>query len=713
MGQVETAKRRRRAGRRAGEWIVGAVALAALSFGPCAPQAWAAGKAGNAGRAGEWRTVGGDSANTRFSPLTQITPANVGTLGGVWKIKLRSGTRTPPVMTNGRLFINDKTTVYALDPATGRTIWDYTPPGSTPARGGVAVAGGLVYVGLTDTHVIALDEATGRLAWTGYIGDRPPAEAGQGARVTYSDAQPSFDPKIGYISTAPTYVNGRVVIGVSGGDSGARGKVAALDARTGRLLWSFNVVPTAGSPGAESWGPDPAALDRGGGSIWSPGAADPGLGLVYYGTGNAVAMAAGELRPGDNLYTSSVIALDVATGALKWHFQLTHHEIWDQDVATPIVLYTATVAGKPRPALAVARTDGYLFLLDRRTGAPVFPVEERPVPQDASLATAPTQPFPVGADSLAPRCATEETAPKHFRLGCYFDPINHHNSEVLTPFGTMRQAPMSYNPANGYFYAMGGVHPFWYRRMKDPLAVSVSHPVGATQYGVFAAIDSRTNRIIWQKRSPWDLMIGSGALTTAGGLLFHMEADGNFHAHDANSGKSLWRFQTGALSVPGPGGTTSGVPAASYAVKGRQYVVAPMGNWLWAFALGGPLTEAEAPTPPSRVTGFTGIIRALPADGTGEIIVGMGSNAEWNTQGDAFVPDESGIIPPRASIKAGAEFTWTNRGAATHVIAAQDGSWKTGPIAPGQSVRMKIDKAGSYVFSTMETPWSVGQLVVR
>jgi quinohemoprotein ethanol dehydrogenase len=665
------------------------------------------------GRDGEWRTVGGDSFNARHSPLAQINTNNVSTLGGAWVRELTTPTRTPPVMAGGLLFINDSRVIYAIEPTTGRTIWEYQPVSSAPARGGVALGEGLVFCGLADTHVIALDQKTGKLVWTGYIGNAAPESAGSLPQVRYSADMPAFNPSIGFISGAPTYVNGVVTVGLSGGDGGARGKIAALEAKTGKLMWVFDVIPRAGQPGSETWGRDPLARERGGGAVWTQGAADAELALVYYGTGNAVPMAGGETRPGDNLYTASIVALDVKTGRLRWYFQLVHHDLWDSDVATPVVLYTAYVEGQPRKSLAVARTDGYLFMLDRATGKPVRPIEERAVKQDSRLLTAPTQPFPVGTAELGPPCANAETAPEYFTFGCYFDPIDSDGPSVIVPLGTMRMAPMSYDPDTGYFYAMGGIHPFWYRRMADPFAVKVSHPPGSTQYGIYAAIDGRTGRIVWQRRSSWDLEIGSGALTTAGGLLFYMEADGTFQANDARTGRTLWRFQTGSLSVSGPGGPTSGVPAATYEANGVQYVVVPMGRALWAFKLAGSLAARPAPPLPQRVTGFDGMVHTFSKDGSAEITIGVGKTENWSPQSPGAVLDESGIVPLRTSAEANVDIKWTNRGAVPHTIAARDGSWKVGPIAPGSSVRMSISKPGSYVFSSLEAPWSAGQLIIH
>ena len=183
------------------------------------------------------------------------------------------------------------------------------------------------------------------------------------------------------------------------------------------------VVPGPGEAGHETWPHDSDVWKLGGGGVWLVGALDADLGMVYFVTGNAVPQTGGEIRAGDNLFTACILALDIKTGKLRWHYQVVHHDLWDADIAVPPVLYEAQIAGRPRKAVGAMRADGYLFLLDRETGKPVFPVEERPVMQDARLKTAPTQPFPVGADSLVPECATwKDKVPPPFVLGCQIRP---------------------------------------------------------------------------------------------------------------------------------------------------------------------------------------------------------------------------------------------------------------------------------------------------
>ncbi len=659
----------------------------------------------------DWPTVGGDLGNTRYSSLSRINVSNIKRLGGAWLKEFDTPTRTTPVVAGGLLYTNDATTIYALNPQSGATVWEYKPEGTTPARGGVALGEGYVFCGLSDTHVVALDQKTGKLIWTGYIGNAVPEMARAGRHVYFGPNSPTLDQNIGAIANAPTYVNGVVTSGVTGGDGGVRGKISGLDARTGRLLWNFYVIPTPGEPGSETWPAERDALQRGGGAVWTVGAADRDLGLVFYGTGNAVPQNGGETRPGDNLYTASLVALDVKTGKLKWHFQLTHHDLWEMDVSTPVVLYQAHIDGKVRKAIAVMRPDGYLFVLDRETGKPLFPVEERPVKQDIRQRTSQTQPFPVGAERFGPECADPATIPEGFIGGCYFDPLYFDRQNVETPNTNVRQAPMSYDPKTGYFYVMGTVFPLWYRRVEDPYNFVLSRPPGSKEYGMYAAIDSRTNKIVWQQHSPWGLATGSGALTTAGGLLFHMRGDGTLIANNSATGGELWQFQTGFIGTPGTISHTSEVPLATYEAGGEQYVAAPLGRGLWSFKLGGTLApRAPLPAPPT-IFGFSGIVAQISDNG--EIAIGGKVASDiFNPENEHYI-DEFVFVPTRARIKVNQSLKWTNYGINARTIVSSDGSWTTGTIQPGQSVSVSIAKPGTYTYFSKEFPFARGELIVR
>lgn len=635
----------------------------------------------------EWPSLGGDWNNGRYSGLTQISTKTVKNLSGVWLRELNAPTRATPIVKNGVMFIPDASRIYALNPTTGDIIWSYSPEGATPSRSGLAVGQGKVFSGLSDARVIALDEKTGTLIWTRFIGDEP-KRPGQG------------------ISGGLIYAKGLVFSGLGNGDSGARGRMVALEADSGREAWSFYSIPEGDAPGSETW-PQTNIRKIGGGGVWMHAAVDTDLGLLYYGVGNALPQWGGELRGGDNLFAVTVLALDIRNGKLRWYRQLVHHDIWDMDLATPLVLYDATVNGQTRKAIAALRTDGYLFMFDRETGEPIIPVEERPVKQDVRQKTAATQPFPVGGERVGPVCMDPSVLPSGFVPGCWFDPVYYDQPNVVLPGITTRSAPISYDPQTGYFYVMGSVSPWWFRRVENPYYFFWSKIPTAKEYGVFAAIDSRTDKIVWQKRSPWGMCYGSGALTTAGGLLFHMEADGNFQAQDAKTGDLLWQFQTGFVA-PAGSNLGMGAPAITYEMNGEQYVAVPIGQGLWAFKLGGQLGARPPATPPPSEWPFSGLVERLPSDGTAEIALA----ALLESRGEHF-QDEYAIRPVRTRVTIGTTVKWVNDGAETHTIGARDGSWTTGPIGPGQSASVKFDKPGEYVYICKDHPWSIAQLIVE
>jgi alcohol dehydrogenase (cytochrome c) len=641
----------------------------------------------------DWPAVGGDLANSHFSTLRQIDAGNIRQLGGVWVHKFDGErSRATPVVVGGRMFLTAGPTIYALDPATGATLWSVKP--DIPPFGlfkGVAVGEGLVFVGLMEGNMIALDQKTGRQVWKQAIVEQA-APGGQGAQ---------------WVSGAPAFADGIVIVGLSGARTPIErndGRVVALDARTGAVKWTFHVVPGPGEAGHDSWPADGELWKHGGGAVWVTPAVDPALGLVYVGTGNPLPELGGEVRAGDNLYTCAVLALDLKTGRLRWHYQTTHHDIYEMDLGTPLVLYDAPskAKGKPVKAIGVMRTDGYLFLLDRATGKPVLPVEERPVPQSARLKTAPTQPFPAGADQIGPNCVQKDMIPAGFATGCYFDVIDSGRPNLITPIMTMRSSPMAYSPSTGYFYATGSQTAVWLQRWDDPYVFSgdgLNNVPGVKSHGILAAIDARTDKIVWQKSMPYRIENGSGATATAGGLLFHGEPDGNLQAYDAKTGDLLWQFQTGF--------DESG-PIASYEADGRQYLAVVASGAVWAFKLGGTMAPLPAPPPPPTESAFRGRIEA-----TDHIAISVElTDARAITKVLHYI-DEYTYKPLRAKVKAGSTVTWTNDGKLPHSATAIDGSWTTGDIAPGQSATVRFDKPGTYTYSCKDHPWSYAQLVVE
>ena len=667
-------------------------ALAASLFvsSAIAGTTYAAGPGQPAGK--DWPAIGGDWANDHYSTLKQIDTANVKQLGGAWVHQLDGErSRGTPVVVDGKMFVTAGTHVYAIDPETGVTIWSYKL--DIPPIGlfkGVAVGQGKVFVGLMEGAVIALDEKTGMPVWKQAIAEQA-AAGGQGGQ---------------WVAGAPAYVDGLVIAGLSGVRSPTErndGRIAALDAKTGAVKWIFHVVPGPGEAGHETWPHDGELWKKGGGAVWMTPTVDPALGLVYLGTGNPIPELGGELRAGDNLYTAAVVALDLKTGRLRWYYQLTHHDIYEMDLGTPLILYDAKTKGvASRKSIGVMRTDGYLFLLDRATGKPVLPVEERPVPQSARLKTAPTQPFPVGADQVGPNCIEKGAVPAGFMPGCYFDVVDTDRPNLITPTTTMRAAPMAYSPATGVFYGTGDVSPLWLQRWDNPFVFSgdgVNNVPGVKFHGIMAAIDARTDKIVWQKTMPYKIENGSGVTVTAGGLLFHGEPDGNLQAYDARTGDLLWQFQTGF--------DESG-PVATYQAGGQQYVTALASGALWAFKLGGTVAPLPAPQPPPTESSFRGRVEATDH---------ISMSAE-QTDNRAIVKaigyvNEYSFKPLRAKVKVGTVVTWTNDGTLTHSATATDGSWTTGEVAPGKSATVKFDRPGTYTYSCTDHPWSYAQLVVE
>ena len=691
-------------------WIT--VALAGAVAGPLvlgSPPARAQTAGGRAPGATDWSFIGGDWANSRYSTLDAIDTGNVGDLGAAWSYPFEGGasTRATPVAREGVLYVGSGTRLFAIDGATGEPVWTIRPDEDAPAAletagigdilnagraipspPGVALGDDKVFVGLMDGRVAAFRQDDGAFVWATQIGYDPPKK-GQA------------------VSGAPLYVDGRIYVGLANGDWAFRGKVVALDAGDGELLWEFHTIPGPGEPGHETWPQDGEwahVWEQGGAGVWHVGNADPDLGLVYFVTGNAVPMFGGEARQGDNLYTASILALEMETGHLRWHYQVVRHDLWDADIAIAPLLYDAVVDGETRPALAALRADGFFFLLDRETGEPVHPVEERPVPQDAYNLTAPTQPFPVGAESVIGDCSQwrDRVAPP-FELSCsVFTPPYLGRDNVVAPgapIPRVRVTPIAYSPQTRFLYAQGLANVGRARRITgDPWfrggAPSYTNLPPAT--GVFAAIDTRTNRIAWKHEVDPAALGTSGPLATAGGLVFRGAADGTFQAYDARGGEALWRFQTGVRGARGP--------SMTYEAGGVQHVAVAMGPELWAFRLGGAVAEEEAP-PVGR--------RSAPGRETNEIMTSTLVRSAERGVGFRYAVDEHAFNPPRARVPVGTTVTFVNSGDITHTVSAQDASWTTGPLRRAQSGYVRMERAGTFTYHCEDHPWAMGQITVE
>jgi len=633
----------------------------------------------------EWPAPGGDWASTRYSTLSQIATANVRQLGGAWVFDLpdRQTSRSPLLVKDGRMFVTTgQGTVLALDPATGQNLWTFKPETPFSGNRGIGIGEGLLFAGLRDSNVIAISQETGKLVWTYQHGSDIPSQG---------------------MSSAPAYGNGVVVAGVSFGDNFLRGRAIGIEAKTGKFLWSFEVVPGPGEPGHETWPADSDIWKYGGGALWTTPSVDAELGLVYLETGNAVPQWGGELRPGNNLYNNSVVALDLKTGKMRWYFQAVHHDIWEADLSTPLVLYDTTMAGSPRKVLMAMRTVGMPFFLDRETGKPILAVEERPVKQDAALKTSPTQPFTRSADRIGPACVDKSMIPPGFVAGCYFDPVRADMPNVMMPHMNMRQSPMSYSPQTGLLYGAACVNPVWIRRDNTGWAfIRPQRPAGQKQYGLIAALDSRTGKLAWEKRVLYaGCDGGSGATATAGGLVFHAEPDGQLQAYEGKGGDVVWQFQTGQAGVPGS--------VVVYESRGEEYVALTMNRTVWSFKLGGTVPPRPAPPAP-----LTSIVWGGPVQEISVVTLGTVSNFNIvSANRQVTWADDYGVTPTRVRAKAGAALSWKNASMRPHTIVARDGSWTTGVIQPGATGSVTIPKAGTYEYICQDHPWSIGQLILE
>jgi PQQ-dependent dehydrogenase (methanol/ethanol family) len=558
-----------------------------------------------------WPTVGGNIMNERYSPLDQINTSNVSQLKGVWRTHLNgSGVaakysgESQPVVWQGVIYIttgNDD--VFAVSVATGKILWNYSSginqKISTVCCGwlnrGVALGDGRVYFGQLDGNVVALDQKTGKVIWKTHL-------------VKWQLGQT--------ITAAPIYVDGKIYIGVVGAEYATRSFLVAIDAATGKEVWRWYTTAAPGEPGGNTWPAGSKMYLRGGATIWQAPAVDPSLGLIYFSTGNAGSDWWGGDRPGKNLYAASIVALDLKTGKLKWYFQQVHHDIWDFDSASPVVLFDAG----GHKGIAQASKTGWLYMLDRRTGTPLYGIPEKPVPQNAAQKTWPTQPIPNNA-AFTPhgtpppkdveRVKKEAVGPlSKLPVVIAHAPFTPGPPKKLLIYGNGPQGgvnwqPISYDEKTHMFYICSSVS--WVGFESGPTkfvrpGVTYNGALGAAGVGwpeasgTFTAIDATSGRVVWQKRFPEPCY--SGTATTAGGLVFVGRNSGELQAYDAKSGKQLWSFQTGA----GANDTATifqqgGQEYVAFFSGGNSLGATPHGDSLWLFGLQGKLGPAPTPGP--------------------------------------------------------------------------------------------------------------------
>jgi len=562
----------------------------------------------------DWITNGGSTMNQRYSPLDQIDTDSVKQLKGVWLTHLRKSATAAkysaegqPLEYDGVIYVpTGADDVFAVLADTGEILWEYKAnldqTISTVCCGwdnrGVALGDGKVYVGRLDGTLVALDQRTGTQAW----------------KTTVVPWQ-----KGGTITSAPLYYDGLVITGVSGGEFGIRGRVTAYDANTGKEVWRFNTIPGPGEKGHDTWPQDNDAWKHGGAPVWQTPAVDPELGLLFFSTGNAANDLNGSQRAGDNLFTSSIVAIDAKTGKYRWHFQEVHHDIWDYDAPSPVVLFDHD----GQKGIGEPSKTGWLYLLNRETGKPLVPIKEREVPQSSFQRTSRTQPFPSNApfvehqisdqsfaqvSKLAKAAAKGKAPVKVVNGKTIFTPPEHDHYTVVTPGaqGGNNWPPSSYNPDTNMFYvcaqstAMAAIAGTAEAEAKqgDVAQANFGSIFAATGFaknpGTLTAIEATTGVIKWQRHWVGDSCY-SGTTTTGGNLVFVGRNNGELQAYDARNGDLLWHFQTGA------GANTT---ATVFQRNGKEYLVfyaggnslagTPHGDNLWLFGLDGTLGPVAA-----------------------------------------------------------------------------------------------------------------------
>jgi alcohol dehydrogenase (cytochrome c) len=492
-----------------------------------------------------WLTYSGSYQGWRYSRLDQINTSNASRLGMQWTFQVTDlgQFETTPLVVDGVLYgtgQNDR--AFALDARTGRPIWRYQrnlPDKLQPCCGmvnrGIAILGNRLFMATLDGHVIALDTRTGNLLWD----------------VKAADAKAAY-----VFTVAPLVVKNEVIVGISGGEYGVRGFVAAYDAETGQKRWRFDTVPGPGEPGHESWAGD--SWKTGGAPAWITGSYDPELNLVYWPTGNPSPSGYGGARDGDNLYSNSMLALDADSGKLKWYFQFTPHDLYDYDATQVPVLLDAEWKGRPRKLLLQANRNGFFYVLDRTNGKFLQATAFGKVSWAKSIGV---DGRPILNPDLTSGPAGQRVCPGALGLTNWYSPSYSPDSKLLyvatsDECDIFTSSPQTYRAGHDF---LGSVY------VPDP----VVRPTGALK-----ALDPTTGAVKWEFK--YFSNPNGGVLSTRGGVVFAGESDGNFIALDGRTGAELWHVQLGAAVYS---------TAITYQLDGKQYVVIPAGSALFSFAI--------------------------------------------------------------------------------------------------------------------------------
>jgi alcohol dehydrogenase (cytochrome c) len=505
-----------------------------------------------------WTSYNGDYSGRRYSSLQQINTSNVARLKAAWVLHPGNSQNleVTPVVVRGLMFVTSANDVFALDAQTGRQLWHYRRPVSSGLlddaaahkNRGVGIRQNYVYVETDDSHLLKLDARSGNLLWD----------------VEFADKTKHYG-----ATSAPLVVKDSVIVGTSGGDSGVRGFLAAYDAATGKPKWRFWTIPGPGEFGSSSWPGD--SYLHGGGTTWMPGTYDPQLNTLYWTTSNASPDFVGDSRPGDDLYTACVLALDADTGRLKWYFQFTPHDVYDYDATETPVLLDSEENGSVRHLLVQANRNGYFYVLDRTNGK--F-LRATPFVEKLNWATGIDA---SGRPILTGRIPTVE--------GTNICPGIDGATNWFSP---------SYNPDTGLFYVMALescdlflAKPKEFVKGETFYNTGTTLPPGERMQKILLALSVVDGKRAWSypqigRGNSW-----GGTLSTAGGLVFFADDSNSFEAVEARTGRVLWHFNTGQLMRASP---------MTYSVAGVQYVAIAAGSDVFCFSLSAdslPVEQAQ------------------------------------------------------------------------------------------------------------------------
>jgi alcohol dehydrogenase (cytochrome c) len=499
--------------------------------------------------ASNWTSYNGDYSGRRYSSLSEIDTNNVEKLAAKWVFHVQNSNRleVTPVVVSGMMFATSANDAFAIDAKTGRQVWHHTrqnsenliDDASRHINRGVGVWHSRVYMETDNAHLLCLDARSGSLLW----------------EVAYADWNKNYG-----ATSAPLVVKDKVIVGTSGGDDGVRGFVAAYDAMTGKLAWRFWTIPAPSEFGSSSW-PGEEYL-HGGGTTWMPGTYDPELNTIYWGTSNPAPDFDGSGRPGDDLYTDCVVALDPDTGKLKWYFQFTPHDLFDYDATETPILVDAAYEGKPRKLLVQANRNGYVYVLDRTNGeylsaAPFVDKLNWARGIDANGR-------PIRTD-VQPTVQGSRVCPGYSGATNWYAPSYNESTHSIY-FLSLEQCQT-------YFSAPKLEH---FKETNTYYSTGVKHIPGEVSQKFLLAYNLDTGTFLWKYPQVGSGRSSGGTMTTAGGLVFFGDDADSFEAVDARDGKPLWHFNTGQ---------EFGASPMTYAIDGKQYVAIAAGSDIFSFAL--------------------------------------------------------------------------------------------------------------------------------